>query len=119
VIAALTGDPVPAALIDARRTLVLRHGIALWDSIESCEIEGSSDASIRNIVPVDIAQITDHCSIRIIAANGATAHKYYEKYLHGITGMEAVRLPSTSPANAAWSLDRLITAWGDALGEYL
>lgn len=118
-VGAATEPPGEDPLVAARRALVLRHGIALWDSIESCEIEGSSDASIRGIVPVDIARITEHCAIQVIVANGAAAQKYYDRYLRPVTGMEAIRLPSTSPANAAWSLERLIDAWQEALGEYL
>ena len=110
LIAALTGEDLPLTIED-KRSLLLRHGIALWDSIESCEITGSSDSSIRNITPVDIARITLSCNLRRIACNGAASFKYYNKYLKKITGMEAVKLPSTSPANAAWSFDRLQEAW--------
>lgn len=118
LISKLTGEPLPEST-EEKRALVLKHGIALWDSIESCEITGSSDASIKNVVPVDISLITSAAQIRIIACNGAASRKYYDKYLRDITGQEAVKLPSTSPANAAWSFDRLFEAWHDALGEYL
>lgn len=111
LIARLTKEPLPAT-IEEKRALVLRNRLALWDSIESCDITGSSDSSIRNIVPVDIAQITDSCHIRQILCNGAASWKYYNRYLKKITGIEAVKLPSTSPANAAWSMDRLAEEWG-------
>ena len=114
LIAALTGENIPET-IDEKRSLLLRNRIALWDSVESCEISGSSDSSIRNITPVEITQITSQCSIRKILCNGAVSHKYYNQYLKPVTGIEAEKLPSTSPANAAWSLERLKQVWGAAM----
>ena len=111
VLAALTREEVPQT-IEEKKALLLRNRIALWDVIGSCEIEGSSDASIRNVVPNDLRVILDHAQIRTICVNGKTAYRYYEKYTRQQTGREAVCLPSTSPANAAWSLEKLQAEWG-------
>ena len=110
VLSAVTDAPVPET-IPEKEAFLLNHGIALWDVIARCEIIGSSDASIRNAEPTDLRLILDHASIRRIYCNGAAAHRLFQKYQRPICGMDAVRLPSTSPANAAWSLDRLIEAW--------
>ena len=115
VLAALTEEPVPQS-IEEKKALLLRHGIAVWDVIASCDIVGSSDSSIRNVVPADLGIILNHCQIEKIFANGSTAAKLYQKYQKAATGMEIVTLPSTSPANAAWSLERLCACWGAALG---
>ena len=101
--------------ITEKKTMLLRHHIALWDVIAACEIAGSSDAAVRNAVPVDIARITDVANIKLVCCNGALAGKLYKQYLQPLTGIEAVVLPSTSPANAAWSLKKLISAWQTAL----
>ena len=79
--------------------------------IASCEIKGSSDSSIQNAVPNDLGIILEHCTIHKIFINGKTAERLYWKYLFPQTGREVVCLPSTSPANAVWSLPRLIEAW--------
>lgn len=100
--------------ISEKRGLLLEHGIALWDVIESCDIRGSSDASIRNVRVNDLAAILHRAQIRRIYINGGTAYRLYEKYMAvqpAAQGLEAVKLPSTSPANAAWSLDRLFGEW--------
>ena len=110
LLASLTGETLPET-IEEKRAMLLRNRIALWDSIESCEITGSSDSSIRNVTPVNIGIVTDTCSIRSVLCNGATSFKLYNRYLRPVTGIEAVRLPSTSPANAQWNLERLIEAW--------
>ena len=110
VLAAVCGDQEPVS-IDGKRELLLNNGIALWDVIASCEIQGSSDSSIRNVVPNDITVILNRADIRAVYVNGKTSEKFYNKYLRSLAGMEAVCLPSTSPTNAAWSLERLIEAW--------
>ena len=110
VIAALYGEPVPQS-IPEKKALILGHDLALWDSIASCEITGSSDASIRNAKPNDIGIILESCDIRQIFCNGKTSHALYEKYIAPRTGRSAVCLPSTSPANAQWTLEKLIEAW--------
>ena len=108
--------------VQERREFLLSHRIALWDVIASCEIHGSSDASIRNAVPNDLRQILDTAQIVQIYVNGQTAGKLYRKYqektLKETYGdcAKAVILPSTSPANAAWNIERLRQAWGVILG---
>ena len=110
VLATVTGSPLPQTT-DEKRSFLLSNRIALWDVIASCEITGSSDSSIRNVVPNDLSRILDAADIRQIYVNGKTAEKYYNKYLRDALGRKAVCLPSTSPANAAWSLERLCSAW--------
>ena len=90
-----------------KKQFLLKHGIALWDVIASCEIENSSDSSIRNAVPNDLERILSTAEIRMIYTNGKAADKLYRKYYQ----REAMCLPSTSPANAAWSFDKLLQAW--------
>ncbi len=97
--------------IEEKKALILDNGLALWDSIGSCEITGSSDASIRNAEPNDLRLITDNCDIRAIYCNGKKSLEVYNRYIEPVLGRTAEALPSTSPANAAWSLDRLIEAW--------
>ena len=110
VTAAVFGVSVPRTT-DEKRTFLLGHHIALWDVIASCEITGSADSSIRNAVPNDLTPIFSAADIRQIYVNGGTAAKYYERYQKPLLGREAVRLPSTSPANAAWGLEKLTAAW--------
>ncbi len=109
-LAAVLEDGVPST-IDEKKAFLLKHGIALWDVIESCEITGSSDASIRNAVPNDLPTLLRRTSIERIYTNGATAQRLYEKYWKTALGRDAVCLPSTSPANAAWTQERLNEAW--------
>ena len=90
---------------------MLKNGIAMWDVIASCDITGSSDSSIKNPIPNDIGLILESSDITKIFVNGKTAYKYYNKYIKDTLGIEAICLPSTSPANAAWSLKKLIEAW--------
>ena len=110
VLAAVFGCPVPET-IEEKRRLILEHGLALWDVIERCEIVGSSDASNRDAVPTDLSRILDHAPIEAIFCNGSTAYRLYRKHQQSRTGLEARLLPSTSPANAAWQLPRLVEAW--------
>lgn len=110
VVAALWDLPVPAT-IPEKRELILGHGLALWDSIASCVITGSSDASIRDVKANDLRIILDSSPIERIYCNGRKSHEMYNKYILPQTGREAGCLPSTSPANAQWSMDRLITEW--------
>ncbi|MBE6808447.1 MAG: DNA-deoxyinosine glycosylase [Ruminococcaceae bacterium] len=97
--------------VEEKREFILSHNIALWDVIASCEIEGSADSSIRNVVPNDLTQILQSADIKQIFVNGKTAEKFYNKYIKEAIGKKAVCLPSTSPANAAWSQDKLVSAW--------
>ena len=111
VMAAVLKEPVPET-VEEKKELMLSHKIALWDSLEECDIEGASDSSIRNPVPSDIPRILSETKIRKIYATGQTAWRFYMKYNYPLTGMEAERLPSTSPANCAASLEKLIEAYG-------
>ena len=97
--------------IPQKRSMLIRHHVAVWDVIASCEITGSSDASIRNVQPNDLSAILSLADIRAVYTNGAKAHQLYQKYIYPVNGREAYPLPSTSPANAAYSLDRLTDAW--------
>ena len=110
VVAAVFGQPVPQT-VEEKKRLILDNGLALWDSIASCEITGSSDASIRNARANDISIILNSCSIERIYCNGRKSHELYQKYIEPETGREAVCLPSTSPANAKWTLEKLTEAW--------
>ena len=110
VAAAVFGELVPQS-IPEKKALILGHGLALWDSIASCEIKGSSDASITDAVPTDLSVILDNSSVERIFCNGTKSWEIYMKYQYPRTGIEAVKLPSTSPANAACSLEKLIEAW--------
>ena len=116
VVAGLLQVPVPTT-IEEKSARLHSHHIALWDVIASCEITGSSDSSIRNVVPNDLQPILDGADIRAIFCNGATSWNYYHKYTEKRLGRQAVKLPSTSPANAAWSLDRLSKEWKAILEE--
>lgn len=111
VLAGITGNEVPQTLEEKKAMLCKEH-IAICDVIWECDIIGSSDSSIRNVVPMDLGEILANANIQKIYANGGTAKKLFDRYQKKITGREIIGLPSTSPANAAWSLERLQTAWG-------
>lgn len=106
VLATLLKEPVPDT-IEEKKAMLLAHRIALWDVIQSCDIKGSSDSSIKNVQPTDIGMILEKTNITRIYANGNKAGQLYKRYQFPVTGIEAMVLPSTSPANAAWSLERL------------
>ena len=114
VLAALFQEPIPET-IDEKKHLLLRHHIAIWDVIQSCDIKGSSDSSIKNVVQTDLGQIISNSRIERVYCNGAASGNYYKKYQQKVLGIEAVVLPSTSPANAAYSLDRLIGIWSGTI----
>lgn len=111
VLAGVFGEAHIPADTNSRREFALAHGVALWDVIHSCEITGSSDASIRSVVLNDVTYLLKHTGIERIFCNGRRAYDLYCRYLAKETGVEAILLPSTSPANAAWRLERLIDAW--------
>ena len=115
VIAAVTGEETPVTIEEKSRLLHKNH-IALWDVIASCDITGSSDSSIKNAVANDLTVILESADIKQIFVNGKTAEKYYHKYIRDTVGREAVCLPSTSPANAGWKLERLVEAWSVVKG---
>ncbi len=110
VAAAVFGCEMPQT-VEEKKALALSNGLAMWDVIGQCEIEGSADSTIRNVTANDLSVILDNCPIERIFVNGKTAEKYYNKYTLPKTGIKAICLPSTSPANAAWSLEKLIEAW--------
>lgn len=119
VLEALTGHAVPEGA-EARRAYLLREGIAVFDVIKHCTIIGSDDSSIEDVIVNDLGPILRCCGGKLpIFTNGGKADQLYRKYLEPVTGIRAVRLPSTSPANAAWSLPRLVEAWGAEVGPYL
>ncbi len=97
--------------IDEKKQFLLLNNVALWDVIASCDIIGSSDSSIKNAVANDLNEMLSFADIRCIFVNGKTAEKYYNKYIKEKIGREAVCLPSTSPANASWSMEKLVSAW--------
>ena len=110
VVAAVFEKPVPQT-IEEKKLLILDSGLALWDSIASCEITGSSDSSIRGARSNDISIILDNSRVDRIFCNGRKSYELFCRYIAPDTGREAVCLPSTSPANAQWSMDRLTKAW--------
>ena len=110
VLSAVFNEPVPQT-VEQKKELALRHHIAMWDTIASCEIKGASDTSIKHPVPNDLKSIIDSSQIKAVFCTGAASYKYYVKQCEKDTGIPAVCLPSTSPANAAWSLERLTEAY--------
>ena len=110
VLAAVFSAPVPVS-VPEKKAFLLSHGIALWDVIARCEITGSSDASVKNAEPTDLSVILQSASVRRVYCNGTLAYDLYRRYQLPMTGLEAVKLPSTSPANAAWTESRLREAW--------
>ncbi len=110
VTAAVFDEVIPTT-IEEKRKFLLKNRIAVWDVIASCDIEGSSDASIKNVKVNDLSRILDKSNIENIFVNGKTAEKYYNKYIKDVICREAICLPSTSPANAAWKTERLVEAW--------
>lgn len=111
VLAAVFEEQTVPKDTEEKRDFLLRNGVALWDVICSCDITGSSDSSIRNVVPNDLTPILEQANIRQIYVNGKKAMSLYQRYLEPETGRKAVCLPSTSPANASWNLERLIQTW--------
>lgn len=107
VLASIMDDVCPSTT-EEKKAFLIKHHIALWDVIKSCDIEGSSDSSIKNVTPNDLRLILQKAEIKQIFTNGNTAYKLFEKYN---SDLKAVKLPSTSPANAMFSLERLIESW--------
>lgn len=103
--------------VDKKREFLLMNKIAVWDVIQCCEITGSSDSSIKNVKVNDLKRILNAADIKAIFSNGATSYNLYMKYCADKLGRPSVKLPSTSPANAAYSLERLIEAWS-AIKDY-
>ena len=118
VLADVFGE-APPETVEEKKSLALRRGVALWDVIAQCEIAGSSDASITGVVPNDLSVILNAADIRAVFCNGNTAYTHYNKYCRAQTGQEAMVLPSTSPANARWTREKLLQVWSAALLPYL
>ena len=110
VLAILFNETVPLTM-EEKKAMLYRNHVAIWDVIESCDIIGSSDSSIKNVIPADIAGLFKKTRIKTVFANGNLAKKLYDQYAFPLTGIEAVKLPSTSPANARYSLEKLTKNW--------
>ena len=110
VIAAIFKEEIPQS-ISEKQALLIKHKIALWDVIASCEITGSSDSSIINAVPNDLSPIFECAKIKKVFCNGTKSYELYQKYIFPNNNIMAEKLPSTSPANAAWTLEKLIKEW--------
>ena len=110
VLAAVLGEEVPQS-VPEKKAMLLRHRIALWDVLAECEIAGASDSSIRNPVANDLSVILDRAPVQAVFTTGATAWKLYTRLQKPHTGIEAVRLPSTSPANCAVKMEALTEAY--------
>lgn len=108
VISFLTNETFPKT-IDEKKSLLLKYNIALWDVIKKCDIVGSSDSSIENVVINDFSVIFNKANIKKIFANGDKAYKLFRKYYS--KDFEIIKLPSTSPANAQYSFERLCEEW--------
>ena len=116
-VAAVLHVPVPATM-EEKIALLIGHGIALWDVIAACDIQGSSDSSIRNATPTDLTPILAMSTIRAVFTNGTTATRLYKRYQEPKTNLPAIPLPSTSPANATLTAEQIIAAWSK-IAEYL
>lgn len=117
LLAFLLADSCPQN-IPEKKDFLLRHHIAVWDVIESCDIIGSSDSSIKNVTPADIGHILKNAPISAVFANGGKAYELYQKYSFAKTNFPIRKLPSTSPANAAFSIEKLQDNWNVIL-QYL
>ncbi len=118
VTAALVKEPVPQT-VSEKKKMLLRGHIAVWDVIQSCKIKGSSDSSIRDVVPANLRKVLDQADIRQVFTNGTTAFRLYQRYCEADTGRKAICLPSTSPANAVWRLEALTEKWQEEISPFL
>lgn len=116
VLASVYQEPEPKT-VEEKRALLLRRHVALWDVIACCDVSGSADSSIKNVVPNDMRIVLNGSSVQRVFTNGKKAKALYDRYIRLQTGLEAVCLPSTSPANASWSLQRLCEAWRQLLND--
>lgn len=114
VLSSITDASLPVS-IDEKRNLLFTHNIAIWDVIRQCEIIGSSDSRIKNVIPVNLSAILDECEIQRIYGNGTKACQLYNKYLLEAVKIPIIALPSTSPANAAYSFEKLLSRWTELL----
>ncbi len=110
VVAKVFKKDIPISVED-KKAFLLDNGIAVWDVIYSCDITGSADSTIKNVTANDLNKVLSVANIKQIFVNGKTAQKYYDKYVKEVIGREAISLPSTSPANAVFSVDKLVEKW--------
>lgn len=110
VLSCILDEPIPLTIIE-KTDMLLNHGIALWDVIYSCDIVGSSDSSIKNVVPNNLSLVIDNSNVSNVICNGSTAFNLYNKYLFELTNIDSIILPSTSPANASYSFEKLRAKW--------
>lgn len=114
VMARVLEEPLPETAGE-KKQMLLRHGIALWDVVAACDIKGSNDQSIRNVVPADLNKILRAAEIETIVTNGGVAYKLYRQYCREQTGRDAVKCPSTSPSNGIFTMEKLVEEWKTAL----
>lgn len=112
-------SPIMKTILRPALPVIIGSGLAVWDVIHACSIRGASDSSIKDVEPNDLAALVNRLGVQAIFCNGATSGRLYRKYAQPLTGLEAVVLPSTSPANAAFTMPRLLDAWGTALEGYV
>ncbi|MCD8014382.1 MAG: DNA-deoxyinosine glycosylase [Lachnospiraceae bacterium] len=117
VLSGVLEAPVPQT-IEEKKAMLHQNRVALWDVIMECDIIGSSDSSIRNVKPTDLKRILEYAPIMQIYTNGGTATKMFQKYQKPLLGRDSIGLPSTSPANAAWSVERLTDTWRREILEF-
>lgn len=97
--------------IDEKKELLIKNKIAIWDAIYSCDIEGSKDVSIKNVIPNDLSIILESADIKQIYANGRVAYEIYMKYCYHNIKRKIIKLPSSSPANASYNFEKLKSVW--------
>ncbi|MBQ3553971.1 MAG: DNA-deoxyinosine glycosylase [Clostridia bacterium] len=118
VLAAILKENVPTS-IEEKKTLLLSHHIALWDSLASCEIVGSADSSITHPIANDLSPIFHEADIRLLCFNGKKSEEIYQKFAPRHYEVPTICLPSTSPANAQFTLERLTEEWARVLRPVL
>lgn len=111
VLAEVMNERAVPQTVEDRTAFLLSYRIAMWDVIASCAIKGASDASIRDVVPNDLSRILDVAPIQAIFCTGGKSHQLYRRYQEKLVGIPAIKLPSTSGANASWGFDRLVAAY--------
>lgn len=110
LLAHIFDENIPETIAE-KKGFLLKNRIALWDVVSECDIAGSNDNSIRNVEPANINEILEKAHIEGIYANGGRAYELYMKYCYPATNREIVKLPSTSPANAVFTMEKLLDVW--------
>ncbi|MDR0539533.1 MAG: DNA-deoxyinosine glycosylase [Spirochaetaceae bacterium] len=108
---------MPIESIDDRKKLILNNNLALWDVLASCWITGAGDHSILFPTANDLSPLIAGCAIKRILCTGEKAFSLYQKLCAQAAGITALRLPSTSARNAAFSEDRLFAVYAAALNQ--